>query len=509
MITSRSGSSFDASDDLVIVGAGPAGLTAGYEWARQGGRPVILERSRQIGGLARTERYRGYRFDIGGHRFFTKVPAVQQLWEEILGEDFMHVRRLSRIFYRGKYYVYPLQLRNAFTNLGPYESMRILLSYLKWKVRPSPTEDNFEQWVSNRFGGRLYWHFFRSYTEKVWGIPCTKIRADWAAQRIKNLSLWKAVLSGLTNGRGDQPSTLISQFQYPKLGPGMMWEACRDHVVAGGGEVHMGLRVDQVNLEGRRVRSITTIDDQGRSDDVEGRHFISSMPITELVCNMTPRPPREVVEAAKQLKYRDFLIVALILAGPDPFPDNWIYVHSPDVKVGRIQNFRSWSRHMVPDGNTSSLGMEYFCQRGDGLWQMLDRDLIALARGELARLGLVRPEAVLDGTVVRQEKAYPVYDATYKANLEIIREFLDTVENLQTVGRNGMHRYNNQDHSMLTAMLAVRNLCGERHDLWDVNTERSYHEDFVTNEKRTTEPLPFGAGATQGVFSTASPTPDD
>jgi len=468
---------------LVIVGAGPAGLTAAYQWTKLGRQPLVLEMSSQVGGIARTECYRGYRFDIGGHRFFTKVKEVEQLWREILGDDFIKVPRLSRIFYRGKFYNYPINLRNTLSNLGIYESIRILLSYFKWKVWPSREEHNFEQWVSNRFGGRLYWHFFRTYTEKVWGVPCTEIRSDWAAQRIQNLSLKRAVMAALTNSNSSGASTLIKEFDYPKLGPGMMWERCRDLVEANGGEVRMQTRVDKINLEGERVKSITTVDSQGRVKEVLCDHTINSMPISLLVQRLQPAAPQHVLDAASRLKYRDFLIVALIVHGTDPFPDNWIYIHSPEVKVGRIQNFRSWSKHMVPDENHASIGMEYFCHRGDDIWEMSNEDLIHLASQEIVQLGLVKDNTIVDGTVVRQARAYPVYDAQYKENLDIIHQYVNTIENLQTVGRNGMHRYNNQDHSMLTAMLAVKNILGEQHDLWNVNVERSYHEDFITIKK--------------------------
>ncbi len=470
-----------ADDQLVIIGAGPAGLTAGYQWTKLGRCPLIFEMSTGVGGIARTECYRGYRFDIGGHRFFTKIKEVQDLWDEILGDDFIKVPRLSRIFYQGKYYAYPIQLGNAMSNLGVYESVRILISYLKWKLRPIREEDNFEQWVSNRFGGRLYWHFFRSYTEKVWGIPCTKIRADWAAQRIQNMSLKKAVLTALTNSQSHGTSTLIKEFHYPRLGPGMMWERCRDLIETGGGMVQTQARVEAINVDGQRAQSIQVIGADGKREDIECDHVINSMPLSSLIKQIRPTVPQHVLDAAMRLKYRDFLIVALIIDGADPFPDNWIYIHSPEVKVGRIQNFRSWSTHMVPCEHRASIGMEYFCHRGDGLWSMPDGDLIQLAKREIAELELVKESAVLDGTVVRQAKAYPVYDEQYKSNIDIIREYLDTIENLQTVGRNGMHRYNNQDHSMLTAMLAVRNILGADHDLWTINVERSYHEELVTN----------------------------
>ncbi len=397
-----------------------------------------------------------------------------------MGDDFIVVPRMSRIFYRGRFYHYPLKLFNALSNIGAYEASRIMLSYFKWQVRPSKEEESFEQWVINRFGGRLYMHFFRSYTEKVWGIPPSEIRADWAAQRIKNLSLFKAVINAIT-GANDTAS-LIEKFHYPRLGPGMMWEKVRDRVLSDGGEVQFGARVARVLRDGPRVTALEV--ERGRPDGPPQRDLIAvdqvinTMPIRDLMSAFDPPPPPEVVTAANQLSYRDFLIVTLVLDHADPFPDNWIYIHSPDVKVGRIQNFRAWSEEMVPAENRASIGMEYFCQEGDGLWSMNNADLIRMAAGELEKLGLAAASSVVDGTVIRQEKAYPVYDGQYRDALDVVAKWLGTLENFQTVGRNGLHRYNNQDHSMLTAMLAARNIMGEKHDVWSVNVERSYHEEF-------------------------------
>jgi protoporphyrinogen oxidase len=474
-------------ETVAVIGGGPAGLTAAYELQKLSGRhrPIVLESSDMVGGIARTENYKGYRVDIGGHRFFTKVSEVEALWREVLGDQFVTRPRMSRIYYRGKYYDYPLRVLNALGNIGPLEAVRVMASYAYRRIRPSPVEENFEQWVSNRFGRRLFEHFFRSYTEKVWGIPCSEIRADWAAQRIKNLSLRKAVLNALTGS--NDTSSLIDRFEYPPLGPGMMWEAFRDRIVERGGEVRMRSRVKKVLRRGQHVAGldVETVLADGQIVDqfVPAQHFISSMPLTELVPAFDPPPPPEVIAAARELKYRDFLIVLLVLDRPDPFPDNWIYVHSPDVKVGRIQNFRSWSEQMVPNPKHASIGMEYFCHEGDGLWSSSDADLIARATEELERLGLAAGAHVIDGAVIRQAKAYPVYDSHYRDALDVIRGWLDTLENFQTVGRNGMHRYNNQDHSMLTAMLAARRILGEQHDLWDVNVERSYHEEFTLAEK--------------------------
>ncbi|MDH3279685.1 MAG: NAD(P)/FAD-dependent oxidoreductase [Gammaproteobacteria bacterium] len=480
----------------IVIGAGPGGLTTAYELTKHNMQPLVLEASAHVGGIARTEEYKGFRFDIGGHRFFTKVPEVEALWHEVLGDDFIRVRRLSRIYFRGKFFNYPIQLFNAFKNLGVYESVRVMLSYAKWQVRPHEKEDTFDQWVINRFGGRLYWFFFRSYTEKVWGIPPSRIRSDWAAQRIKNLSLMKALVNALT-GANDTTS-LINEFYYPRLGPGMMWERFRKEVEVRGGEVRMGCAVTGLKLEQNRVAGVV-VKDQDKTYELTADHVVSSMPLSSLVFQLQPPAPDHVVEAAKQLKHRDFLIVTLILNKPDPFPDNWIYIHTPNVKVGRIQNFRSWSRDMVPHPDKASLGMEYFCHEGDGLWTMKDQDLIQLATEELTEIGLAKAGDVVDGTVIRQPKAYPVYDEHYQQNVTIIRDFLAGIENLQTIGRNGMHRYNNQDHSMLTAMLAVRNILGEHHDLWNVNVERSYHEEFVANKSENVSqfrPKPAARDAT-------------
>jgi protoporphyrinogen oxidase len=472
---------------VAIIGGGPAGLTAGYELLKHSEhhRPLVLEKSDMVGGIARTEMYKGYRFDIGGHRFFTKVPSVSALWREVLSEEFLRRPRLSRIYYRNRYYAYPLKAFNALRNMGMYESLRILASYAKWRAKPHVEEENLEQWVTNRFGGRLFWHFFKTYTEKVWGMPCTEIQADWAAQRIKNLSLRKAVVNALT-GVNDTTS-LIEEFDYPRLGPGMMWEAFRDRIEELGGEVRMRSSVVRVSHDGHVVRSVTVErgGDPAKVEEVAVDSVISSMPITELIAAMDPPPPAVILEAARKLRYRDFLIVTLILNRADPFPDNWIYIHSPDVQVGRIQNFRSWSEAMVPEPDRASIGMEYFCQEGDELWCSPNEDLIKQASREIEHLGLAKASEVVDGTVIRQEKAYPVYDGTYREALDLIRGWLANLENLQVVGRNGMHRYNNQDHSMLTAMLAVQNLLGGEHDLWSVNVEKEYHEDIEASADLT------------------------
>ena len=468
---------------VVIVGAGPAGLTAAYELTKRGVHPHVLEAAGQVGGISRTEVYKGYRFDIGGHRFFTKVDVVNQLWQEVLGEEFIQVPRLSRIYYQNKFYDYPLSIYNTLLNLGVIESFLILLSYFKAKVKgklqPDVEPETFEEWVTDCFGSRLYRTFFKTYTEKVWGIPCDKIEAEWAAQRIKGLSLKKAVINAMFGS--NDTKTLIKKFDYPIYGPGMMWERFQQKVNEKGGQVSLNTRVVSVKREGYHIKEIIA-NQEGEEIAITADNFISSMPVTALVNRLDPLPPDEVLHAAKSLSYRDFLIVALIIDEPKLFPDNWIYIHSPEVKVGRIQNFKNWSPAMVPDQTKTCLGLEYFCTEGDEIWKLSDAELLDLATREIEKLGLAKASKVEDGTILRQPKAYPVYDRDYRRHLQVIQNYLSQFDNLQTIGRNGMHRYNNQDHSMLTGVLAAQNILGENHDLWNVNTERSYHEEFTKEE---------------------------
>jgi protoporphyrinogen oxidase len=460
-----------------VCGAGPAGLTAAYLLAKQGYAVTVLESDDVVGGISRTAQYKGFRFDIGGHRFFTKIRPVEELWEELLGDEFIDVPRLSRIHYGGKYFDYPLKAGNALAGLGPWNAARILVSYLKARLRPDPVEENFEQWVSNRFGRRLYEIFFKTYTEKVWGIACTEIRAEWAAQRIQGLSLARAILASTSlTKRSTSITTLIHSFRYPRLGPGQMWEACRDRIRELGGQVLHRHRVRAVEMEDGRVVAMRAETPDGERR-FEGEHFVSTMPVRSLVRALAPAAPPEVLAAGEGLRYRDFLVVALILDAQDLFPDNWIYIHTPGVQVGRIQNFNNWSAAMVPEPGKTCLGMEYFCFKGDGLWESTDEELIALAARELDSLGLAPNARVVDGTVIRMPKAYPIYDAAYRGHLDTVRSHVDPIPNLHAVGRNGMHKYNNQDHSMLTAMLAVQTMHGAQHDLWAVNTDFEYHEE--------------------------------
>ena len=479
--------------DVAIIGAGPAGLTAAYQLTKLGYSVTVIEKDPvYVGGISRTVEHEGFRFDIGGHRFFSRSKEVVDLWNEILPDDFIERPRMSRIFYGGKFYSYPLRAFEALFNLGPLTSALCMASYFKAKLFPKKEVKSFEDWVVNQFGHKLYSIFFKTYTEKVWGMPCDEMSADWAAQRIKGLSLGKAVLDGLKRSLhlnrvpndGMETKTLLESFRYPRKGPGMMWEAARDRVVEGGNHVLMGhalsaLRFDDVT---QRWNVHATHDDETVA--INAAHVISSAPLRELAARIQP-VPRSIPEAM-DLHYRDFLTVALMIRSDDLFPDNWIYVHEEGVKVGRVQNFRSWSPEMVPDESIACVGLEYFCFEGDGLWNASDEELVTLATAELHQLGLADPETVIGGAVVRQEKAYPVYDESYRANVETLRQELeDRYPTLHMVGRNGMHRYNNQDHAMMTAMLTAKNIVlGERiYDVWNVNEDAEYHESGNEGER--------------------------
>jgi protoporphyrinogen oxidase len=461
----------DPDPSVVIVGAGPAGLTAGYLLAGMDVPVLVLEADEQVGGLAKTVVRDGYRFDLGGHRFFTKSAEVDALWHEIMGDEFLLRPRLSRIYWNGRFLDYPLSPRDVVRKLGPVELGRVLASYAAALPRRRGGETTLEDWVSNRFGRRLFDLFFRAYTEKVWGVPASEIRAEWAAQRIKGLSLTTAAKDAIFGNGGAK--SLIREFRYPRFGPGQMWETMAERILERGGEVLTGTPVERLEVEDGRVVAV-----RAGGVEIECHDVISSLPLRTLAGIATPAPDRSTREAARGLRYRDFLTVALVLRGGDPFPDNWVYVHDPSVRVGRIQNYRSWSPWMVPDPETTCIGLEYFCFAGDDLWSASDDDLVELAAAELEQLGLGDRNRVERGYAVRVPKAYPVYDEDYRSRLATVRSWLDGIENLQQVGRNGLHRYNNSDHSMLTAIRAVENLtAGTRHDLWSVNADSVYHEE--------------------------------
>ncbi len=470
----------------VIVGAGPAGLTAAYELSKQGRRVVVLESDPQyVGGISRTVEYHGYRFDVGGHRFFSKSREVEDLWTEILGAELLDRPRSSKIFYRGKFYAYPLKPLEALSQLGVVESARCVLSFLKARLRPVHHPISFEDWVVNEFGERLFRVFFKTYTEKVWGMSCKEISADWAAQRIKGLTLGGAIKSALlpwqkSKDRAHVVKTLLDTFRYPRFGPGMMWEACAKKIRELNGHVLLGRNVVASRFDKASSSwAITARTPDGTLEEFRGEHLISSMPMQQLVTQIEPRLPESVLRSANSLRYRDFLTIGLILRERNRFSDNWIYIHDPNVKVGRVQNYKAWSPEMVPDPNYCSYGLEYFCFEGDRLWTMTDADLIELGSKELQQVGLGAAADVVDGCVIRQPKAYPVYDYDYQQHVNMIRKTLDAhCQNLYLVGRNGMHKYNNQDHAMLTALLAARNiLAGEnKYDVWSVNEDGEYHE---------------------------------
>jgi protoporphyrinogen oxidase len=464
----------------VIIGGGPAGLTAGYLLAQKGLPVIVLEAENQVGGIAKTAVRDGYRFDLGGHRFFTKAKEVDALWHEIMREEFLKRPRMSRIYWNKKFLDYPLRGPDVIKKLGPVELTRALLSYMWAQITPKGKEDTFEQWVTNRFGKRLFNNFFKSYTEKVWGVPTSEIRADWAAQRIKGLSFFSAARSAFFGNKGDKIKSLISEFNYPRYGPGQMWETMTDDIQKLGGQVLLEHKVTKLDFEGERCVRVHVGDKV-----LEPSAVISSLPLRNMVGMADPHPRPEVLAAAKGMRYRDFLTVAVVLNGDDIFPDNWIYIHDPSVTVGRIQNFRSWSPWMVPDPSKSCVGLEYFCFAGDELWEMEDDKLVELGMRELEELGLARREQLEFGFVERVPKAYPIYDAEYSDRVHTIRSWLDGLSNFTQVGRNGLHRYNNSDHSMLTAMRAVDNLVkGTDHDIWAVNAESVYHEEGEQQDEK-------------------------
>jgi protoporphyrinogen oxidase/predicted dehydrogenase len=458
-----------------ILGGGPAGLTAAHILGRRGRPGAVFEADGTVGGIAKTIEFNGFRFDLGGHRFFTKLQPVARLWEEIMGDEFLTRPRLSRIYYNGKYFDYPITAKDVVARLGLWESTRCALSYL-WSSRHRNDEAHtFEEWVTTRFGKRLYDAFFRSYTEKVWGIPGSQIRSLWAAQRIRNFSLGRAIMT-ILGFRRDNVTTLIEEFRYPRLGPGQMWEAFAGDAEARSIPVHLKQRCVGLKHEDNRVKSIV-VQQNGDTEEHSVDSVVSSIPLSELILNLEPPAPPRVQAAARALRYRDLVLVALMTSEAQPFPDNWIYLHDPGTRAGRVQNYGVWSEGMVQPGK-ACLGVEYFCFEDDEIWNMTDDEAVELAKAELARIGLIDPSKVTDGVKVLVPKAYPMYDATYEEAVETIRAYLQRFENLQTCGRNGLHRYNNQDHSMWTAILATLNIVdGAAHDVWSVNTEADYLEE--------------------------------
>ncbi|MCA1636953.1 MAG: NAD(P)/FAD-dependent oxidoreductase [Acidobacteria bacterium] len=486
---------------VAIIGAGPAGLTAAYSLLKKSkeAEVTVLEADPEyVGGISRTVKYKGFRFDIGGHRFFSKSKEVEDFWTEILPNDMLNRPRSSRIFYRGKFFSYPLKAFEALFKLGVAESVLCMLSYSKAQVMPVRDPKNFEDWVSNKFGKRLFSIFFKTYTEKVWGMNCKDISADWAAQRIKGLSLASAIKNAVLpkrkpKNRGEVIKTLIDTFRYPRLGPGMMWEVCAEKIKAMGGNVLMGRKVTGCHWNNdEKIWTVTSRDADGNESKIQAEHVISSAPLRELGMSLTPKLPQAAVEAAGSLKYRDFVTVALIIKDREQFSDNWIYIHDPNVKVGRVQNFKSWSPELVPDPAFCCYGLEYFCFKDDGLWSSSDENLIELAKSEIEKIGLAKPTDVVDGCVVRQAKAYPIYDDEYAAHVTTLRTEIERhFPTMHMVGRNGMHKYNNQDHAMMTAMLCAENILADEriYDVWQVNEDADYHEEGNAGEQSSVSGL--------------------
>ena len=477
----------------IIIGAGPAGLTAAYELLnRTDIKPIIYEMTEDIGGISKTINYKGNRIDIGGHRFFSKSDRVMHMWKNILPSQMLTRTRLSRIFFLRKLFDYPVSLNlNTFSNLGFMRIIKIGLSYVKIRLSPIKKEGSLEDFFINRFGKELYLTFFKDYTEKVWGIPCNKIRPEWGRQRIKGLSISKALLHAVKKQKNTETS-LIGQFMYPKLGPGQMWEQVARIIKEKGGEIYLKHKVIGLkHHDNEMVEAVVKDEITSELITKTADYFFSTMPVKELIQSLQNGVPREVRHVANGLIYRDFITVGLLLRKlkiknetgiktiNNIVPDNWIYIQERDVKLGRLQIFNNWSPYMVKDKNTVWIGLEYFCNEGDELWNQTDESFAKFAIDELAKIDIIEKEDVLDKVVIRMPKTYPAYFGTYD-QFHVIRDFTDKFENLFLIGRNGMHRYNNQDHSMLTAMTAVENIINNiksKHNIWAVNTEDEYHEE--------------------------------
>lgn len=465
-------------EPIYILGAGPAGLAAAYTLTQQGYPVVVVERDAQVGGLAKSIEYKGFILDYGPHRFYTKLAPVLKLWNGVLGDEQVAVNRLTRIYYGGKYFSYPLKARQVLVALGLSESFQILLSYLWARLFPKRETNNFAEWVTDKFGKRLFEIFFKGYTEKLWGISCTEISTDWASQRIKGLSLSKAIRNALLGNDG-KVKNLIDQFQFPRLGSGQLYEKISDYLHQHHQSILLNtevvqlhqneLAVTHVTLRNRITKEETTVSCSG---------VISSIPITHLVQQIQSPPPQKVIQAAKSLKFRNTILVYLIVEGGDLFPDNWLYINDPKVQVGRVTNFANWSPEMLPNSHQTPLCCEYWCNYNDDLWQCPEDELRLLAEQELRKIGLLKNQTVSDGFVLRLPRTYPVYAGDYKTALATLQQYLEQFKNLQLVGRYGAFKYNNQDHSLLMGILAAENvLTPAKHDLWAVNSDSEYVEE--------------------------------
>lgn len=473
--------------EILVLGAGPAGLACAYELAQKNLPCKVIEKSSMVGGLCRTLEYRGNLFDIGGHRFLTHSSEINALWDKILSRDLLKVQRKSRILYRGKYFNYPLEPLNALFGLGIGESLLCFLSSIRSKFFSRQDESSFEGWMVKRFGRRLYEIFFKTYTEKVWGVPCSQLSSDWAVQRIQGLSLTKALLNILfkTSSRLKNKAslkTLSEEFLYPVRGPGLFCEKMKEASLSGGAQYLCETEAKEISWSGNRIDHVTIQKKDGHFEKLPVSHLCTSIPLTLFVQRMNPEPPQEVLSACQNLRFRSFMTVNLIFNKACVFPDNWIYVHSPGVVLGRIQNYKNWSPYMVTNSETTTLGAEYFVTEGDHLWNMKNETLIQFALRELDQLGIISPKYFVDGFVVRAANVYPVYGPSYQSSLAIIRSFLDGIRNLQVMGRSGMFRYNNSDHALLTGLYAARNVQGSRYDLWAIEPDHEHHEEFQSTE---------------------------
>lgn len=462
---------------VAVIGAGPAGATAAYLLAKRGVDVDLYEASPHVGGMSRSIELWGQIVDIGAHRFFSSDPRVNKLWLEVVGKDYEMVNRLSRIMYQNKFYDYPIKASNALENLGIFESFLCVMSYIWQRVKPGGRElgTTFESWVEARFGKRLARHFFKTYAEKLWGIPTSELDAEFAAQRIKKLSLWEAIKGALFGGGGEKHKTLVDQFAYPKKGTGMVYERMKQSILKNGGNVYLETPIQELVTSGKNVTGVKLMNGEVRKYD----EIISSMPLTLLVSRLKNLPPK-VARANGSLRFRNTLIVYLQVKetkGAEIFPDNWIYLHSPDLKMGRITNFRNWVPGIRNGKKEAILALEYWCFDQDEFWHWDDEQYIELAKEELVKTTLVKPEQIMDGKVMRVPRCYPVYSHGYRKPLKIVEDFLREYKHLQVIGRYGAFKYNNQDHSILMGIMAVENILDNaKHDLWDVNSDDEYQE---------------------------------
>ncbi|TSC66086.1 MAG: amine oxidase [Candidatus Berkelbacteria bacterium Gr01-1014_85] len=461
--------------NIVILGAGPSGLGAGYEFSKHQQPVTIFDTHKIIGGLARTIKFKGNLFDVGPHRFYTKDKTVLKLWEETLGTDFLHVPRLTRIYYRNRFFDYPIKAGNVLKNLGLFETGLMLLSYFWAMIAPKKKAISFEDWISQKFGKKLYRTFFKTYTEKVWGVPCHEIDARWAAQRIKGLNLTEVITNALMPKRAKVRS-LISEFRYPTKGAGMMYETMANNLVESGSKIYLEHRCQRINHTGQKINSIELLH-KGQIVKVQIDKLLSSIPITDFIKILNPLPEKAVIDAAKTLRYRDHITVNLIIKDRQPFPDNWIYVHSPEVKMARISNYNQFSHSMTTGPDLIAISCEYFCYRDDEIWKMKDEDLVKFATQELEQLKLAQSTEVSEGFVIRELDSYPLYYLGYEDSFNVMKDYLLKFENLTLIGRAGMFKYNNMDHALLSGIYAARNEYGSNYDLWNINEDSDYLEE--------------------------------